>query len=58
MLIELRICEWMVKNEKTRSLAMMINLSNEWVIQIFEQDVARTLKLRSLISDASFKSDT
>ena len=48
----------MMKNEKTRSLAMTINLLNEWVIQIFEQDVARTLKLRSLISDASFKSDT
>ncbi len=47
-----------MKNEKTRSLAMMINFLNEWVIQIFEQDVARMLKLRSFISDASFKSDT
>ncbi len=58
MLIEIRICEWMMKNEKTKSLTMMINFLNEWVIQIFKQDVARMLKLRNFILDASFKSDT
>ncbi len=48
----------MVKNEETRSLAMAVNFPNGWVVQIFGQDVARTLELRSLTSDAPSKSDT